>query len=576
VPAPLLDAAFARWSAHHGRATEATRPGRWDLSQAGDRVAASWLDAALCACVRAEETGAATFRAAGPTGTASCWLGARRVRLIAHGDLRHGADLRREHDDVHAHPGARRLSATRLSKTASIPLVTARALLARTPGDRWYHDLDAIFDEATVQTALLAQASPGSQDGWDACVAIRDQIGPDPVPPPAAVDDLPHDWDVLLLLGSVHDAVPYLDAQGVQIDAVLSDPPYDSHSADLAYRDAWPPGAWSSTLREHLHALRRVLPPHARGVLHIDEHRGAELELLVRDVFDRDALGLGIWDKRNPKGDALGLASQHERLVWFCQDRATLKAAGGLTRRKQGAERLLTTAADLVATHGLTEGRSRYRAWLRAQADLSEGVRAYRYLDDDGEPYRPVSMAWPNKRRPPDAYFEPLLHPVTGEPCPVPKRGWRNPPETMARLRVEGRLLFGADATVQPTRKYLLREMRREKMPSVVYFAGSDDRLQEDLGIAFPYAKPLALTQQLLDVVAPDGGTVFDGFAGSGTTAHAVLASEVPRRVVLVERDPNVLETTLLPRLRAVLERHPAQLCVRVLDTTLTWPQTGN
>jgi adenine-specific DNA-methyltransferase len=54
-------------------------------------------------------------------------------------------------------------------------------------------------------------------------------------------------------------------------------------------------------------------------------------------------------------------------------------------------------------------------------------------------------MAWPNKKKAPDDYFIPLIHPVTKKPCPVPERGWRNPSPTMKALLDAGLILFGKD-----------------------------------------------------------------------------------------------------------------------------------
>lgn len=52
--------------------------------------------------------------------------------------------------------------------------------------------------------------------------------------------------------------------------------------------------------------------------------------------------------------------------------------------------------------------------------------------------------------------------------------------------------------------------------------------------------KPLKLMMKLIQLWAPDGGTVLDPFAGSGTTGHAVLAlnsmSGSDRRFILVEQ----------------------------------------
>ena len=63
----------------------------------------------------------------------------------------------------------------------------------------------------------------------------------------------------------------------------------------------------------------------------------------------------------------------------------------------------------------------------------SNGEKAYRFIDNDGKVYQSVSMAWPNKKQAPEEYFIPLLHPITKQTCPIPERGWRNPPKTMKR-----------------------------------------------------------------------------------------------------------------------------------------------
>ena len=55
-------------------------------------------------------------------------------------------------------------------------------------------------------------------------------------------------------------------------------------------------------------------------------------------------------------------------------------------------------------------------------------------IDENGDVYRPVSMAWPNKKKAPDEYFTPLIHPVTKKPCPIPSREIAVPGENDANL----------------------------------------------------------------------------------------------------------------------------------------------
>lgn len=164
-----------------------------------------------------------------------------------------------------------------------------------------------------------------------------------------------------------------------------------------------------------------------------------------------------------------------------------------------------------------------FAKWVKSQ-DFSGGESAYCHIDENGDVYRPVSMAWPNKKKAPDEYFTPLIHPVTGKPCPVPARGWRYPVKTMQALREKGFILFGKDDTVQPTRKYLLRENMKENVPSVMYYAGSDDDFFKEIGLDFDNPKPHKFCKELLQsFVHHKEGLVLDFFSGSATTAHAVM-----------------------------------------------------
>ncbi|MCB9681933.1 MAG: site-specific DNA-methyltransferase [Alphaproteobacteria bacterium] len=402
--------------------------------------------------------------------------------------------------------------------------------------------------------AHVASWRDAVQDGWLDTASLDDRLV---APLVAALADPA----VRIVVGDNRPVLRALATEGLVVDAVVEDPPYDSGSPDLTYDDTFPPGAWRATLAEHLALVAPLLAPHGQVVVHIDEHRAADLQDLMRATFGVGHLGSVVWDKRNPKGDARGLAAQHERIEWAVRDVDALAARGGLRRPKAHAVDLLATASALVATHGVDAARPLWRAHLRTVPGLSEGTRAYRELDETGRPYRKVSLAWPNKRRPPDAYFTPVVHPTTGQPCPVPRRGWRHPPSTLSRMAAEGRLRFGPDHTTQPTRILRLDEVLTEPVPSVLYHAGADDARLAALGLHFPFSKPVALVRRLLATAAPaPHSVVLDGFAGSGSTAVAALedaAEGLPRRVVLVEADAGTVDRVLLPRLLAALRERP-------------------
>ena len=132
-------------------------------------------------------------------------------------------------------------------------------------------------------------------------------------------------------------------------------------------------------------------------------------------------------------------------------------------------------------------------------------------------------MAWPNKKKAPDDYFVPLVHPVTKKPCPVPDRGWRNPSATMKRMLEEGLILFGKDESTIPNSKYLLKDNMYENIPSLLYFGGSDTDMLAEMAIPFDTPKVVAICAEHIKSFVSDNDTVLDFFSGSATTAHAVM-----------------------------------------------------
>ena len=208
-------------------------------------------------------------------------------------------------------------------------------------------------------------------------------------------------------------------------------------------------------------------------------------------IFGSDNyLGAMIWNKRNPKGDAKGLAVQHESILWAVKDADKLSSdENDLRRPKRNAKKILDMARRCIRKSDTLDGaRKKFSDWLNVQS-FSGGELAYKFLDDKGQVFRLVSMAWPNKDKAPAEYYEPLIHPDTGMACPVPRRGWRNTPKKMKELLENDLVVFGEDETTQPRRKYLLAENMFENVASVFDFGGSSDIESASMGIFFETMK---------------------------------------------------------------------------------------
>lgn len=78
------------------------------------------------------------------------------------------------------------------------------------------------------------------------------------------------------------------------------------------------------------------------------------------------------------------------------------------------------------------------------------------------------------------------------------------------------------------------------------------------LGLKFEYSKPESLIRYLLNMVCDQDSIVLDSFAGSGTTAHAVLTQNAEdggnRRFILVEMDDRIARDVTAERVKRVAQ----------------------
>lgn len=300
---------------------------------------------------------------------------------------------------------------------------------------------------------------------------------------------------------------------------------------------------WLTMMYSRLKLARNLLRDDGVIVIHIDEHEYANLGKILNEVFgEANSLGNIVWDKRNPKGDSINVASQHENIILFAKNRNIFKQESQLKQKKENAEKILSKASYLINKYGLSDStRALFKDWVKTQI-FSGGELAYNQIDDEGEVFQPVSMAWPNSKKAPDEYFIPLVHPITGKPCPIPDKGWRNPQKTMKELLKKNLIIFGVDESTQPRRKYLLKENLYENVPSLLYFGGSDRALD----MPFDNPKPVYIANKLIDSVTKEEDIILDFFAGSSTTAHAVMQLNAEdgrnRKFVMVQINENTEE----------------------------------
>ena len=377
-----------------------------------------------------------------------------------------------------------------------------------------------------------------------------------------SIDDMDEMINGLLVQGENYQTLNLLNNKYKdKVKAIYIDPPYNTGTDDnFCYKDLYKNSTWLTMLLDRLYLSSKFLNSSGLLACHIDENEHLSLEWVIKKIFGTQGdLGELIWDKRNPKGDANGISTQHEYIHFATSNlNHLLENDYAFVKNKENAETILEKAHQLISSAGTVSERvcREFRDWISGQ-DFSGGEKAYCFIDNKGKVFQSVSMAWPNKKKAPDEYFVPLKHPKTGKDCPLPSRGWRNSPDTMKELLRKDLILFGEDESTQPRRKYYLEENLTESVASLYYMGGSDDAFFDSIDLHFENPKPVKIAKYILSIVGRDEESIIiDYFAGSGTTAHALInlnrEDGGKRKYILVEMG-EYFDTVLKPRIQKVI-----------------------
>lgn len=248
---------------------------------------------------------------------------------------------------------------------------------------------------------------------------------------------------------------------------------------------------WLNMMYPRLYLARNLLREDGIIFISIDDCEVENLRRLCNEVFGEEAfIAQFVWKSR------------------VSED----------TRAKTG----VSNDHEYVVCYGAIESQ----ALRGSQKDLAK------FDNPDGDergPWRSADLTGlATKDARPNLHYN-LVDPETGINYGCPPKGWRYDPKTMARKISEKRILWPADSAGRPRHKLFLNEMEShfKNLSSVLLntnTAQGTRELIELLGsdiVSFP--KPTALMRLVIEQVANNDDIILDFFAGSGTTAHAVL-----------------------------------------------------
>lgn len=183
---------------------------------------------------------------------------------------------------------------------------------------------------------------------------------------------------------------------------------------------------WLNMLYPRLKLAKDLLSEDGIILINMDENELVNLYKICYEVFgEQNDLGTIVWDKRNPKGDAQGVSAQHEYILLFAKNKIAFLEHNKVVRPKKNAAAIIKKAQSLFSkmslTYTLEDINKDFSAWMRVQNDFSGGEKAYNKIDEKGNVYRPVSMAWPNKKKHPmiTLFLLFIQLQVSLAPCPI-------------------------------------------------------------------------------------------------------------------------------------------------------------
>ena len=174
-----------------------------------------------------------------------------------------------------------------------------------------------------------------------------------------------------------------------------------------------------------------------------------------------------------------------------------------------------------------------------------------KYKNPDNDPRGPWASidlsGLANASQRPNLHYD-IIDPETGIAYPPnPNRGWSKSRENVERMIQEGRILFPKSPNGRPREKKFLKDLLSENtgfssiLPADVGYTTDGTRIMRSMfpEAQFAFPKSVSLVQTLVEQATSDNDIILDSFAGSGTTAQAVLnmnkADGGNRKFILVE-----------------------------------------
>jgi len=340
-----------------------------------------------------------------------------------------------------------------------------------------------------------------------------------------------------------------------RIKCIYIDPPYNTGNEKWVYNDRvnspkikeWlgkvvgPEGEdltrhdkWLCMMYPRLKLLRDLLSDDGVIFVSIDDTEHCYLKQIMDDIFRPENFITNIvWQKKfSPQNDAKYFSDMHDFIVVYAKHRNSGNETIGWIRN------LMPRTENMEQRYSNPDNDSR-GDWM------SSDLTAKRITPKDIYPIKTPSGK--------------VIHPTKG-------RSWSVSKERFEELRKEKRIWFGEKGDNVPRLKRFRSEVQEGLVPVTIWLHGEVGHNQEakqelkqlfhKSDLPFETPKPVRLLRRIIQISTQPGNIILDSFAGSGTTAQAVLElnkeDDGKRKFVLVEMEKEICRDITSERIRRV------------------------
>lgn len=396
----------------------------------------------------------------------------------------------------------------------------------------------------------------------------------------------------LIIEGDNFEALSILNyTHAGKVDVIYIDPPYNTGNKDFIYNDNYVDAEdefrhskWLSFMEPRLKLAKNLLKDDGVIFISIDDNEHSALMMLCDEIFGRENrlgnIGNIIWLKKNSDTASDNLAKNHEYVVSF---QKTSKA--NTNTKNLVKEKVIKNGISYYVDKGEILGFGMLNINNRPRL----GYTFYYHPENDAlVPVEDQDIEKAKTSNNYDDIYNDRVDLIKQGYIPIrPKkvRGqikcWGSSLETVKLnisdyyvvkkkdgYTIHKKVEISAEDVKYDGQSYYVEREKEYPLVSIVDWVSSKsgiDDLYESLGKkSFNNPKPTELIKYLISY-SPKDALVVDFFAGSGTTAHAVLKENKDKLfdrhfIICTNNENNILTETTLPRVINLSRKYKANL----------------